>query len=134
MAKTLGLHIIADLYGVDGDLIDRVEDIRALLEGAVKHAKLTKISSHYYQFKPHGATGVVLIAESHISIHTWPELGIATVDVYTCGDPQQCVAAMDYIIEKLKPQRVDKKVFERGFIEDNQKKTIDLIREGAIKI
>jgi len=134
VAKTLGLHIIADLYGVEDDLIDRVEDIRALLEGAVKYAKLTKISSHYYQFKPHGATGVVLIAESHISIHTWPELGIATVDVYTCGDPEQCVAAMDYIIEKLKPKRVDKKVFERGLIEENQKKTVDLIREGAIKV
>lgn len=134
MAKALGLHIIADLYGVEGALIDRVEDIRALLEGAVKHAKLTKISSHYYQFKPHGATGVVLIAESHISIHTWPELGVATVDVYTCGDPQQCVVAMDYIIEKLKPKRVDKKVFERGIVEDNQKKTIDLIREGVIKL
>jgi len=88
VAKTLGLHIIADLYGVEGDLIDRVEDIRALLEGAVKYAKLTKISSHYYQFKPHGATGVVLIAESHISIHTWPELGIATVDVLYLRGPQ----------------------------------------------
>lgn len=127
MAKALGLHIIADLYGVEGDLIDRVEDIRALLEGAVKHAKLTKISSHYYQFKPHGATGVVLIAESHISIHTWPELGIATVDVYTCGDPQQCVEAMNFIIDKLKPKRVDKKVFERGIVEGNQKKLSTLL-------
>jgi len=127
VAKALGLHIIADLYGVEGDLIDRVEDIRALLEGAVKHAKLTKISSHYYQFKPHGATGVVLIAESHISIHTWPELGIATVDVYTCGDPQQCVEAMNFIIDKLKPKRVDKKVFERGIVEGNQKKLSTLL-------
>jgi len=129
VAKALGLHIIADLYGVSAELIDRVEDIRALLEGAVKHANLTKISSHYYQFKPHGATGVVLIAESHISIHTWPELGIATVDVYTCGDPQQCIAAMDYIVEKLKPARVDKKVFERGLLEEGQKKTTELLKE-----
>ena len=132
MAKALGLHIIADLYGVEADLIDRVEDIRALLEGAVKHAKLTKISSHYYQFRPHGATGVVLIAESHISIHTWPELGIATVDVYTCGDPNQCVEAMNYIIEKLKPTRVDKQVFERGLLEEGQKKTTELLKETAI--
>ena len=133
MAKALGLHIIADLYGVEADLIDRVEDIRALLEGAVKHAKLTKISSHYYQFRPHGATGVVLIAESHISIHTWPELGIATVDVYTCGDPQQCVEAMNFIIDKLKPTRVDKKVFERGLLEEGQKKTTELLKESALQ-
>jgi len=133
VAKALGLHIIADLYGVEADLIDRVEDIRALLEGAVKHAKLTKISSHYYQFRPHGATGVVLIAESHISIHTWPELGIATVDVYTCGDPQQCVEAMNFIIDKLKPARVDKKVFERGLLEEGQKKTTELLKESALQ-
>lgn len=132
MAKALGLHIIADLYGVEADLIDRVEDIRALLEGAVKHANLTKISSHYYQFRPHGATGVVLIAESHISIHTWPEVGIATVDVYTCGDPQQCIDAMDYIIQKLKPTRVDKKVFERGILEEGQKKTTELLNKAAL--
>ena len=132
MAKALGLHIIADLYGVEADLIDRVEDIRALLEGAVKYANLTKISSHYYQFRPHGATGVVLIAESHISIHTWPELGIATVDVYTCGEPDQCVEAMNYIIQKLKPTRVDKKVFERGLLEEGQKKTTELLKESAI--
>jgi len=131
VAKALGLHIIADLYGVNGDLIDRVEDIRALLEGAVKHAKLTKISSHYYQFKPHGATGVVLIAESHISIHTWPELGIATVDVYTCGEPEQCVEAMNYIIDQLKPSRVDKKVFERGLLEEGQKKTTEILKASA---
>jgi S-adenosylmethionine decarboxylase len=131
VAKALGLHIIADLYGVNGELIDRVEDIRALLEGAVKHAQLTKISSHYYQFKPHGATGVVLIAESHISIHTWPELGIATVDVYTCGDPQQCIDAMNYIIEKLNPSRVDKKVFERGLLEEHQKKTTEILKASV---
>jgi len=114
--KALGLHIIADLYGVKGDLIDKVEDIKDLLEGAVEYAQLTKISSHYHQFQPHGATGVVLIAESHLSIHTWPELGIATVDVYTCGDPEQCKKAMDYIIEKLKPTKVEMKIFDRGIL------------------
>ncbi len=116
MAKTLGLHILADLYGVNPELIDRVEDIRHLLESAVKVADLTKISSHYYQFQPHGATGVVLLAESHISIHTWPEHGLATVDVYTCGDPTKAYRAMDYIISTLEPTRVDKQVHERGLV------------------
>jgi len=118
MAKTLGLHILADLYGVEADKIDRVEDIRELLEGAVKYANLTKISSHYYQFQPHGATGVVLLAESHLSIHTWPEHGLATVDVYTCGDPSKAYKAMDYIITQLNPKRVDKQVHERGIVEE----------------
>ena len=120
MAKTLGLHILADLYGVDPALIDRVEDVKHLLETAVKIANLTKISSHYYQFQPHGATGVILLAESHISIHTWPEHSLATVDVYTCGDPSKAYKAMDYIISTLEPVRVDKQVHERGLLGDNE--------------
>ncbi|ADO45079.1 MAG: adenosylmethionine decarboxylase [Hydrogenobacter thermophilus] len=120
MAKTLGLHILADLYGVNPDLIDKVEDIRHLLESAVKVAGLTKISSHYYQFHPHGATGVVLLAESHLSIHTWPEHGLATVDVYTCGDPNKAYRCMDYIVSSLEPTRVDKQVFERGIVGESE--------------
>ncbi len=121
MAKTLGLHILADLYGVEAGRIDRVEDVRDLLETAVKAANLTKISSHYYQFQPHGATGVVLLAESHISIHTWPEHGLATVDVYTCGDPSKAYRAMEYIISALQPKRVDKQVHERGLLEGSRR-------------
>lgn len=131
MAKTLGLHILADLYGVNPDLIDKVEDIRHLLESAVKVAGLTKISSHYYQFQPHGATGVVLLAESHISIHTWPEHGLATVDVYTCGDPLKAYRSMEYIVSVLEPTRVDKQVFERGLVE--QSETPDL-RSKLLKV
>jgi len=119
MAKTLGLHILADLYGVSPDLIDKVEDIRHLLESAVEAANLTKISSHYYQFNPHGATGMILLAESHISIHTWPEYGLATVDVYTCGDSFKAYKATDYIVSKLSPTRVDIQVYDRGIIEDD---------------
>ncbi|WP_461828872.1 adenosylmethionine decarboxylase [Aquifex sp.] len=132
MAKTLGLHILADLYGVEADKIDRVEDIRELLEGAVKHANLTKISSHYYQFQPHGATGVVLLAESHISIHTWPEHGIATVDVYTCGDPSKAYKAMDYIVSKLSPTRVDKQIHDRGILEE--KEETEKLRSLLLKV
>ncbi len=120
MAKTLGLHILADLYGVSDHLIDRVEDIKDLLESAVRTAGLTKISSHYFQFQPHGATGVILLAESHISIHTWPEHGLATVDVFTCGDPAKAHRAMDYIVQTLRPERVEKRVHQRGELRERQ--------------
>ncbi len=130
MAKTLGLHILADIYGVDPARIDRVEDIKDLLETAVKVADLTKISSHYYQFQPHGATGVILLAESHISIHTWPEHGIATVDVYTCGDPSKAYRAMDYIISTLEPTRVDKQIHERGLMFKDMDTPINVLMES----
>jgi len=120
MEKTLGLHILADLYGVDFEKIDHVEDVRALLEGAVKYANLSKLSSHFHQFHPHGATGVILLEESHISIHTWPEHGYAAIDVYTCGGKEKTFKAMEYILKVLKPKRVDEKVAERGVVPVNQ--------------
>jgi len=114
MKSFLGTHIIADFYGVHFDLIDSVEDVKNLLESTVEKANLTKISSSYYQFEPYGASGVVLLAESHLSIHTWPELGIALVDVFTCGLPKQAFDAINYIEEVLKPKKVVKKAFSRG--------------------
>ncbi|SNZ11752.1 S-adenosylmethionine decarboxylase [Persephonella hydrogeniphila] len=123
MEKTLGLHILADLYGVDFDKLDHVEDVRALLEGAVKYAGLSKLSSHFHQFHPHGATGVILLEESHISIHTWPEHGYAAIDVYTCGGKEKTFKAMEYILKVLKPKRVDEKVAERGVVPVNKAAT-----------
>ncbi len=123
MEKTLGLHILADLYGVDFDKLDHVEDVRELLEGAVKYAGLSKLSSHFHQFYPHGATGVILLEESHISIHTWPEHGYAAIDVYTCGGKEKTFKAMEYILKVLKPKRVDEKVAERGVVPVNQAST-----------
>ncbi len=123
MEKTLGLHILADLYGIEFDKIDHVEDVKALLEGAVKYADLSKLSSHFHQFYPHGATGIILLEESHISIHTWPEHGYAAIDVYTCGGKEKTFKAMEYILKVLKPKRVDEKIAERGVVPVNQAKT-----------
>jgi S-adenosylmethionine decarboxylase len=123
MEKTLGLHILADLYGVEFDKLDHVEDVKALLEGAVKYANLSKLSSHFHQFTPHGATGVILLEESHISIHTWPEHGYAAIDVYTCGGKEKTFKAMEYILKQLKPKRVDEKIAERGTVPANQENT-----------
>ncbi|MEM0291107.1 MAG: S-adenosylmethionine decarboxylase, partial [Thermoplasmata archaeon] len=70
MKMAVGIHIIADFYGVDRNKITYVEQIKPIFEDAVKYAGLTKISSDYYQFRPLGCSGVVLIAESHLSFHT----------------------------------------------------------------
>ena len=81
---TVGIHIIADLYGVDEELISTSDNVIALIEEAVKVGNLSKISSDYYQFQPKGVSGIVLLAESHLSFHTWPEHNLVTLDIYTC--------------------------------------------------
>lgn len=110
----VGFQILADLYGIDSEIISRADSIYPIIEEAVKAGNLTKISSDYYQFQPKGASGVVLLAESHLSFHTWPEHGLVTLDIYTCGDPQGAETALDYILDNLKPDTIDCKRLRRG--------------------
>jgi len=110
----VGFQILADLYGVDPDVISKVDSLYPVIEDAVRAGNLTKISSDYYQFQPQGASGVVLLAESHLSFHTWPEHGLVTLDIYTCGDPKGAETAFDYIVDQLKPDTIDSKRLRRG--------------------
>lgn len=111
---TVGVQIIADLYGIDEDLISESGKLYDIIEAAVKVGKLTKISSDYYQFQPRGVSGIVLLAESHLSFHTWPEHGLVTLDIYTCGDPENADAAFNYIVSVLAPTSVEYKKLSRG--------------------
>ena len=114
MVVAVGFQILADLYGVDPDLISKVDSLYPVIEDAVRAGSLTKISSDYYQFQPQGASGVVLLAESHLSFHTWPEHGLVTLDIYTCGDPKGAEMAFDYIVDQLRPDTMDCKRLRRG--------------------
>ena len=110
----VGFQILADLYGVDADIISKADSVYPIIEEAVRVGNLTKISSDYYQFQPMGASGVVLLAESHLSFHTWPEHGLVTLDIYTCGDPKSAEMAFDYIVDQLRPDTMDCKRLRRG--------------------
>ena len=125
----VGIHIIADMYGVDPETLARVEKMKEIFEGAIKHAKLSKISSDYYQFRPNGASGIVLIAESHLSFHTWPEHGLVTLDIYTCGDPEQAEKAYQYIKDYLNPERVDVIKIDRGVSIEDEEADIEIPSE-----
>ena len=121
----VGVHIIADLYGVDSEIISEASRLYPIMEGAVKYGGLTKISSDYYQFKPKGASGIVLLAESHLSFHTWPEHGLVTLDIYTCGDPGTADAALEFVTNELKPTDVDCKRITRGERLDEEIDNVD---------
>ena len=114
MKVAVGVHIIADLYGVDAGLISSADTISPIMESAIKEGNLTEISSQYYQFRPMGASGIALLAESHISFHTWPEHGLVTLDIYTCGDRSNADRAFNYILNVLQPTSIDYRKVERG--------------------
>jgi len=95
--RPAGTHLLADFYGIDeGKLID-VERLDALLRAGAEAAGARILHSHFHSFGGGGGggggvTGVVLLAESHISIHTWPEFGFAAADIFMCGQAQPALA------------------------------------------
>ena len=89
-----GQHVLADLYKINPDHLNDPATVEQLLLKSAQAAGATILSSHFHTFgSDQGVTGVVLLAESHISIHTWPEFGFAAVDIFMCGDsdPQRAL-------------------------------------------
>lgn len=84
--KATGAHLIIDGDGVSAEVLNNAETLCAILAKAVKAVKATVLSTQTYQFTPQGVTVVMLLAESHISIHTYPEHGAYMLDLFTCGD------------------------------------------------
>lgn len=84
-----GTHLLADLSGIAADKLGDCARLEQLLRGAAEGARARVLHSHFHGFgADQGVTGVVLLAESHISIHTWPEFGFAAADIFMCGDAQ----------------------------------------------
>jgi S-adenosylmethionine decarboxylase len=107
----MGDHYLLNLYGCNPDKLNDEKLIKNLLHDAAYCANMTVLNTMTYKFYPQGVTGVVMLAESHISIHTWPEEGKAAVDVYTCGSneaPLACsvirvqLEATDHTVEHIK--------------------------------
>jgi len=84
--KTIGRHLIAEFYGCAAQSLDCVETVRAAMLGAADAIGATTVGDTFHKFAPQGVSGTVVIAESHLSIHTWPENGYVALDIYTCGE------------------------------------------------
>jgi S-adenosylmethionine decarboxylase len=117
MDKSLGKHVILELYGCNPELIDGETLVHEVLLEAAKIAKANVISSTFHQFSPQGVSGMVIIEESHFSIHTWPEHGYAAVDMFTCGDILDNMLAVDYIKEKFESTSIYMADMRRGIMD-----------------
>ncbi|RUT09112.1 hypothetical protein DSM106972_011650 [Dulcicalothrix desertica PCC 7102] len=98
----VGVHCILELYGCPPNLLNDIEFIRNTLEEAATTARSTLLDKIAHQFHPQGVTALALLAESHISIHTWPENGYLAADVFTCGEHAKPVEACEYIAQAFK--------------------------------
>ncbi len=111
--KALGRQLVIEMWGCERNL-NEPEKIRDALQQAVDRAKATGLGVHVHTFDPEGVSGVAVIAESHISVHTWPELKYVAVDVFTCGDKAIPEAAMEVLRDFFRPQRLEVLEIKRG--------------------
>ena len=109
--RCAGAHLIIDLYGAQR--LNDIEHIEETLRKCVVAAKATLLHMHLHHFQPNGVSGVAVLAESHISIHTWPEIGFAALDVFMCGDtdPDACLPVFH---EAFEPRNVAVRDLLRG--------------------
>jgi len=126
--STFGRHVIADFYGVSAKKLNDYHFLRNALHEAAQISGATVVGEQFNRFEPQGVTGVLVLAESHLSIHTYPEHGFCAIDCYTCGsevDPQK---AYHHLVTLLKPE----KTFERGLMRGSGE-IIDLCQK-ALKV
>ncbi len=118
MKKTsLGNQYLAEFYGCCVDTLNDKDRIREAMIQAAKIAKATIVADVFHEFSPHGISGVVVIAESHIAIHSWPEHRCASVDIFTCSDNMDPQAAVDYLKMAFKAQKIEIKTIARGQVD-----------------
>ena len=115
--KSLGKHIILEVHGVDSKLLNDIERIETIMTKAVNLCGATIIKPFFHQFSPHGISGVIVIAESHFSIHTWPEYGYAAMDLFTCGDQIRLDDAVKYLKEKMNAGHIHMMEIKRGTLD-----------------
>ena len=110
----LGRHILIDYYDASLDVLDDVEATRTALTDAAEAMGANIEVVEFHRFDPHGVSGTVVISESHITIHTWPEYQFAAVDVFACSDNLDLEAAREIVEGRLQPGEIESRQLGRG--------------------
>ena len=115
---TLGRHVLLELNGCNPKLLNDLKRVEEILVAGARIAKATIVGTHFHQFSPFGISGLVIIAESHVSIHTWPEHNYAAVDIFTCGETIAPEVAVQYFVDKFQARHPTIFELKRGIIQD----------------
>lgn len=115
--QALGRQILVEFYDCDKEILTDEKAIREALIEACLIAKATVVSDTFHSFSPHGVSGVVVIAESHVSIHTWPEYAYAAVDIFTCGETISPWDLFHHLQGRLKSDHISHMELRRGLFD-----------------
>lgn len=112
--QAIGRHLLLELFDCSAEAISTLEVVQAVMGEAARRAGATIVDAVFHEFNPKGLSGVVIIAESHLTIHTWPEYCYAAVDIFTCGVALRPEAAAKYLAEQFTAKRVSIVELKRG--------------------
>jgi len=112
----LGKHLLLELKDCDRELLNDLEFLKRILPEAAAEAGATILGESFHQFHPQGVSGVVIIAESHLFIHTWPEFGYAAIDIFTCGNSVHPEKAAQILIKQLGSKNYSILQMQRGIL------------------
>jgi S-adenosylmethionine decarboxylase len=112
--RTLGRHLIVEYAECEHDVLNDVHAIERYMKEAVRKSGATLVRSVFHRYAPQGVSGVVVIAESHMSVHTWPEYGYAAVDFFTCGNSVDPLKAHAYLEDMLGSRKTQVTELRRG--------------------
>ncbi len=115
-SKTLGYHLVADFFDCDRSKIDDIAFVRFAMLEAARIANATIITDIFHSFHPQGLSGVVVIAESHIAIHSWPEHNCVAIDIFSCSEKMRPEYAIEYLKSAFAAQRTLIKKTDRGVL------------------
>lgn len=112
----LGKHLLIEMQDCNYNIINSASFLKEIFLEAAKLANCTVINSIFHQFEPQGASGIILIAESHFSVHTYPEYSYCAIDLFTCGESMNAQVAISYLKEKLESNTIHIREEKRGLI------------------
>lgn len=120
--QSLGRHVLAEVHGCRFEILNDIKKVQDIMVNAALEAGAEIRELVFHKFSPQGVSGVVVISESHLAIHTWPELGYAAVDVFTCGEKVNPWDACNYLAEKFGAEYVNASEVKRGMsqIQENR--------------
>lgn len=114
--QALGKQLLIELYGCESSVINDFLLVEAILLEAAREAGATIVTHTFHKFSPQGVSGVVVVAESHLAIHTWPEYGYCAIDIFTCGDLTDNHKAFMHLAKALKASSSSLTELRRGIL------------------
>jgi len=128
----LGTHLLVELRDCNPKIIKDLAKVKNALVSAAKEAKATIVDISFHEFNPFGISGMVIIAESHLSIHTWPEYSYAAVDIFTCGDLIKPEVAASFLIKEFESRTPSIVELKRGILSPANKKLPHKVTDAAL--